>query len=166
MGNRFGSRTIVQTFLALVVAGAMCWNARAADFLVTNTSDSGPGTLREAMTQADSNGEADMITFNFGSPSTFAVTTPLPPLTEGGTTIDGGDVVILDGGDIVGRGIGFIINSANNVLENMATINFPGDGITILGTAATSNRGKGCRIGTDGNRARADGRDGIRIGFG
>jgi hypothetical protein len=68
----------------------------ATTFTVTSNADSGPGTLRDALTQATANGQAttDIITFNIADQSqagrTIALLSALPDLssnlTIGGTT--------------------------------------------------------------------------------
>lgn len=69
-------------------------------FLVTNTADSGPGSLRQAINDADGNGGPETIAFNI-PPSdpgyglrtagvwTIQPLTPLPDLLDGGALIDG-----------------------------------------------------------------------------
>lgn len=66
-------RTQLLFFLLLFLS----LKARGAVFTVTSNGDAGPGTLRDAMTQATTNGSAvkDLIVFN------------LPDLTEAGRTI-------------------------------------------------------------------------------
>jgi hypothetical protein len=77
----------------------MTWCAisatQAADeaILVTTTGDSGPGSLRQAILQAESTDGADTIRFDtkegpFGPPQTILLESPLPPIT-GELTIDG-----------------------------------------------------------------------------
>jgi hypothetical protein len=66
--------------------------ASAATLTVTNSNDSGAGSLRECMTVANANPGADTIVFNIPGPGvhTVAPTSPLPPLTDdAGVTIDG-----------------------------------------------------------------------------
>ncbi|MBI2967280.1 MAG: PKD domain-containing protein [Bacteroidetes bacterium] len=63
-----------------------------ATFWVTDTTDSGAGSLRQAITDANANCGHDTIKFNLGMASAYkiAVLTPLPPLTDtSGVTIDG-----------------------------------------------------------------------------
>jgi hypothetical protein len=56
--------------------------------VVTNTNDSGPGSLRQAMIKANGNPGADTIIFNIGSgPQSIFPFTPLPFITEA-VTID------------------------------------------------------------------------------
>lgn len=71
--------------------------------VVTSTTDSGPGTLRQALLDAQS---GDTITFDATvfpptSPMTITLTSGLPELTQGNLTIDASNAgVILDGSNI------------------------------------------------------------------
>ncbi len=158
-------RYAIHAFI-LILLTVPVWRSYGAELIVSNTSDNGPGTLREALTLANSNGEPDTITFNFGSTTVFSIMGPLPVFTEDSTTLNGGGVAVLDGSMLPDRGIGLVINSANNAIENLMVLNFPGDGISIMGVVATGNRIQGCQIGTDGTDARPNKRDGVRLGFG
>ncbi len=64
--------------------------AHAADFTVTNTNDSGAGSLRQAITDANSSAGADTIKFNIPGTGvkTISLSTELPEITEA-VTIDG-----------------------------------------------------------------------------
>jgi parallel beta-helix repeat protein len=72
---------------------------RAATYTVTNTNDSGSGSLRRAITDANTNPGPDTIAFNIPKSDpgysssdgvwTIALATPLPVLTGGNTIIDG-----------------------------------------------------------------------------
>jgi len=64
--------------------------ASAATIPVTNTNDSGPGSLRQAITDANLTAAADTITFNISGSGvqTIAPTTALPAITHP-VTIDG-----------------------------------------------------------------------------
>ena len=66
------------------------WSAHAATtFSVTTTADSGAGSLRQAITDANANAGPDMISFSIGSPTkTIVLTSDLPTIT---------DPVIIDG---------------------------------------------------------------------
>jgi hypothetical protein len=124
--------------------------AIAATFTVTNTSDSGAGSLRDSINQANGNGVADLIQFNIPGPGvvTIALASPLPPLTDqAGVTIDGftqpgasagpnppatlNVLVELDGSGITPAGHGIHIRSSNNVVRGMCVRSFPYDGISI-----------------------------------
>ena len=62
----------------------------AATFTVTNTGDSGAGSLRQAILDANAAAGADTITFDIPGAGVHTITpaTPLPPITEG-AIIDG-----------------------------------------------------------------------------
>lgn len=64
--------------------------ARAATYTVTTTADSGPGSLRQAILDANANPGADTIAFNIpgGGVQTITPLTALPDITET-VTIDG-----------------------------------------------------------------------------
>ena len=59
-----------------------CADAHASTFAVTNLNDSGPDSLRQAITDANANAGADTILFVNGLTGTIALTSALPNLTE------------------------------------------------------------------------------------
>ena len=61
-----------------VLLGLSC--AGAAEFAVTNLDDSGPGSLREAMTSAIAAGGTNVITFN--AIGTISLASSLPDITN------------------------------------------------------------------------------------
>ena len=74
---------------AVVIAGlsvaAQLERARAATNLVTNTSDSGAGSLRQAILSANLTANVpDVIAFNIAGagPHVIIPLTPLPPVTD------------------------------------------------------------------------------------
>ena len=76
--------------LAVVVADSQRHMAEAATFTVTTTADSGPGSLREAISDANANAGVDAIGFDIapGGIQTIALLSVLPTIT---------DPVIIDG---------------------------------------------------------------------
>ncbi len=72
----------VVTGLLLVQALQSAPVARAAQFIVSSTNDSGPGTLRQALIDANAAAGADIITFNLQSGSTILLASPLPPIYD------------------------------------------------------------------------------------
>jgi parallel beta-helix repeat protein len=144
-----------------------------AAFLVTNTNDSGAGSLRQAILNANGNGNpgtVDVINFNIGgfAPYSIHLLTALPSLSEAVNAngasepdYDGRPVIVLDGSQTVGvKGL-FITGS--NVTVRALTINgFDQAGIEINGAGNTV---QGCFIGTDetGTVAVPNGGDGIKI---
>lgn len=64
----------------------------AATFTVMNADESGPGSLRDALTQANSNGQEDTINFDaafFSSPRTITLTSGELPIGRDGTVTPG-----------------------------------------------------------------------------
>jgi len=75
--------------IAVAVLLGSALSADAATFVVTNTSQSGPGSLRQAITDANLTADADLINFNIvtvGAVKTIGGT--LPEITQP-LTIDG-----------------------------------------------------------------------------
>jgi parallel beta-helix repeat protein len=122
------------------------WSARAAfpagprgSLLVTNSGDSGPGTLRQALLDAQA---GDVITFDPavfppGSPVAIALDSPLPSLGQGFLTIDASDAgVILDGSGLTAEGAsGLAISSNGNTIRGLQVVGFPCNGIELGGGA-------------------------------
>jgi parallel beta-helix repeat protein len=76
---------------ALVLAFALCASAlRGATFTVINTNDTGGGSLRQAILDANASPGPDLIDFNIPGTGPFVILplSILPPLA-GGTTLDG-----------------------------------------------------------------------------
>lgn len=157
--------------------------------VVTNTLNSGAGSLRQAMICANAHPGPDTVIFNIltadpGFLGTVFLIQPLsalPPLTDNGTTIDGatqtaftgdtntsGPEVVVNGlftGFSAPEGGGFHIYSGNNHINGLVINRFNNSGIFISGPAAVGNRVTGCYIGTNstGEDARPNTFDGIAI---
>ena len=103
---------------------------------VTSVEDSGPGTLRQALLEAQS---GDTITFDPGifppdEPATIYLTSgDLPRISQGNITIDGSNAgVSLDGSKLTGDTIfGLIINSDRNTVMGLLITDFNGIGIYL-----------------------------------
>lgn len=78
--------TPVKTALPLLVLGlaAICAGSpvHAATFIVSTTSDSGGGSLRQALVDANATAGADTITFAVNVRGVISLSTALPPITE------------------------------------------------------------------------------------
>jgi len=102
--------------------------------VVNSTADSGPGTLRQALSDAEN---GDTITFDSSvfppnAPETIAVTTGLPQISQGHLTIDASDAgVILDGSQLPTDSWipGLEIVSDGNTIRGLQVIQFTGTGI-------------------------------------
>ena len=88
--------------LGLALVGAAP-SARAATFTVNNTGDSGDGSLRQAILDANGNGEADTINFAPGVSGTIALQHELPNFSTD-ISINGSAGGIIISGDSDGNG--------------------------------------------------------------
>jgi len=162
-------------------------------FVVTSTADSGPGTLRQALLDAQ---PGDTITFDAtvfppAAPVTITLTTPLPMLTQGNLTINASSAgVVLDGSQLSGEDThGLDISSDGNVVRGLEILNFPAAavglregvsgnvvednllsgngsfGVGLWGSETTGNSVRNNIIGTDRSGLAAGNlsRDGIHI---
>ncbi|MFN2146193.1 MAG: cellulase family glycosylhydrolase [Anaerolineales bacterium] len=100
--------------------------------VVENTEDSGPGSFRQALLDAQS---GDTITFDPevfdpANPATIFLLSELPEINHHFLTIDASNAgVILDGSQ--SNADGFTINSEWNSIMGLHIINFPGTGIVL-----------------------------------
>ena len=76
----------MKTALPLLVLGlaaiCACTPVHAATFIVSNTSDNGAGSLRQALVDANAAAGADTITFALSVRGVISLSTALPPITE------------------------------------------------------------------------------------
>ena len=81
----------VRWSLGLVLALFAASSAHAATLTVTNTNDSGGGSLRQAILDANAGAGNDTITFNISGGGPFVITPQPPglPAVLKPTTIDG-----------------------------------------------------------------------------
>jgi len=121
--------------------------------VVNSTADSGPGTLRQALSDAEN---GDTITFDSSvfppnAPETIAVTTGLPQISQGHLTIDASDAgVILDGSQLPRDTWipGLDIVSDGNTIRGMQVIQFTGVGIVVAGHGRNNTIGGDRNTGT------------------
>ncbi|MBE2293529.1 MAG: hypothetical protein IAF00_01215, partial [Phycisphaerales bacterium] len=94
--------------------------AEAATFIVSNTADSGMGSLRQAILDANGVAGNDTIVFDVGG--TISLITTLPPITDpAGLTIDGtGQAITISGGDTVQ--VMRVNNGAKLTLEHLTVV--------------------------------------------
>jgi hypothetical protein len=178
---------IAALVLALVLA-QLPWNSRpvqAATYWVTNTNDSGAGSLRQAIldTNAPMSFPPHTIQFNIDASTdpgcnvttglcTIQPTSALPAMTGSGVTIDGYTQtgaaqatdttsavlkIVIDGSSAGTLASGLTINSANNVIRGLVINGFGKHGVDIYGSGATGNVIVGNYIGTNANGTDAPG---------
>lgn len=132
---------LVVTFL--VLGTSLSW----AQFIVTNTNDSGAGSLRQAIFNANGNAAANTIIFDSTIfPSIIFLQSELPALTGSGDSIDGHvngvRAVTLHGGcsgpDSEGTffcplptGNGIQVHAGNITISGLIIQSFPNNGISI-----------------------------------
>jgi hypothetical protein len=143
---------VLLVLLALVLLILLPVSLQAATFTVTNYNDTGPGSLRFAMIQANGSVGADMIDFNIPGigPHRIRPQSPLPALTDrDGVMIDGFTQPFSSSGanppstatlmiELLGASAGlcpgFHIQSPNNTIQGIVIDSFAQDGIRIEGT--------------------------------
>jgi len=136
---------------------------------VTNTADSGPGTLREAIEQASGISNAE-IAFSIPPSSglTISLQTPLPVIDEtvtiDGTTqpgFAGTPIVEIDGTSVAGEGI--YIYAFNCVVRGLVINGFRGDGIFLFRGGSNVIEGNFIGITPSGDSARGNAGAGILV---
>jgi hypothetical protein len=131
-------------------------------FTVTTTADSGAGSLRQAIEDANASAGADAIDFNIGGAPPFSIplATALPPVTEtatiDGTTqpgFAGTPIVEVRGDGIPGEADGVVVAASNCAVRGLVVNRFKmetlflGTGIVVGGQGSTTV--EGCYVGTD-----------------
>ena len=125
----------------------------ADTYTVTKTGDTGPGSLRRAIADANSHIGPDRIVFAPAlSGSTISPTSPLPALTGAGTTIDGDTNA--DGKPNIGifqmatSGVVLGISGSNCTLNGLA-VSALGQALPIVIQGASGCKVTGCHVGAD-----------------
>ena len=173
---------LVAALLAVSLLLAAKPSLASTTFVVTNTNDSGAGSLRRAILDANATTGADTINFNIPGTNVHTITpnTELPQITEA-VTIDGysqpgaqpntkavGSDAALRielSGASAGSGTGLYIVAANSTVKGLV-INRWNMGISLGASNATGNRVVGNHIGTDatGKQKLENHFDGVYIG--
>jgi hypothetical protein len=140
--------------------------------VVTSAEDSGPGSLRQALSEAQS---GDTITFDPAvfppqAPTTIRLTSGLPELSQGNLTIDASNAgVILDGSQITTPEFqhGLAITSGYNIIRGLQIVGFTDAGIALYGGAQYNliggDRGTGTGPLGQGNLISGNGNFGIGL---
>ncbi len=155
--------------ITLTAMNSQITSADAATLIVTNTSDSGPGSLRQAINDANL-APGSTIAFNIPTTDpnfsagvfTIQPASALPMILAPGTIIDGttqtsftgdtnaaGPEIELNGsltGTFSVEGLQIITNGCT--IRGLVIDGF-NDGLGIIGPATTDNRVEGCYIGTN-----------------
>ena len=121
---------------------------------VTNTGDSGPGSLRQAILNANQDADISRVTFSIAGPAVISLASPLPAITSpiviDGTSqpgYQGTPIVELAGANAGAGAAGLVITAGQSTVRGLVIRQFPGSGIAIGG--AGGNVIEGNYIGTD-----------------
>ena len=149
--------TLVSSASGLVSAESTSFDIAALPIVVAdNPADSGPGSLREAIVNANSNPGRDVIAFDFPGPGPHVIQLDeeLPaftePVTIDGTTepdfAPGAPSVVIDGSGM-DLASGLVIAGGDSIVRGIQIVGFDGNGIELL---SDGNVVENCVIGTDG----------------
>ena len=132
----------------------------AAPIMVTNANDSGAGSLRQAIIDANVDTALDLIHFDIpgAGPHTIAVTTQLPAVDtpieiDGATEPDyaGQPVIGITSGGAPGIGVRFVGGSDNSVLRGVSIYGFTGEsGLVVQDTSNVQITGNYLGVQPDG----------------
>ncbi|NLF52718.1 MAG: hypothetical protein GX577_16450 [Leptolinea sp.] len=142
-GKVFSVITLVILLSSLIMVSMKTENLTQAapliskTIFVTSTADSGAGTLRQILANAQ-NGDKilfDTSVFPPASPVTIYLSSPLPAITKDNLTIDASDVGVIIDGSAAGSGItpGLSIQANHVAVRGLQIVNFAGCGIEIYG---------------------------------
>ena len=96
---------------------------------LVGTADSGTGSLRDVIGQANATGVAGIVEFG-NAPATFVLGSQLPEITTS-LVIDGGNRVTISGNRRVANGITFAAGSSGSQLKNVALQGFRNFGVRL-----------------------------------
>jgi hypothetical protein len=141
-------------------------------FTVSNTDDSGMGSLREALDMANLTPGLDAIAFNIPGPGphTIQPMTPLPMITDpviiDGETepnFAGTPVIELDGSMAGSAANGLVISAGNTLVRGLAINRFASHGIVILSVGGNVIQGNFIGADISGTMELGNGGDGLLI---
>ncbi|MCH7587546.1 MAG: hypothetical protein IIC78_05870 [Chloroflexi bacterium] len=172
LSNGFHRIVLAVLVAGLALAGGSVPPVQAATFTVTNTGDSGAGSFRQAILDANASPGLDTIAFNIpgAGPHTIQPGAALPAITDeltinGDVDTDGVPDVEIDGTNAGAGANGLHIAAANVSVIGLVINRFDGDGILIEANAA-SIVGSYIGTGTDGLTDQGNGGNGVTIGAG
>jgi titin len=166
--QRYPGRTYRAAAVSAVIEGLEN-RTLLSTYTVTNTNDSGGGSLRQAITDANNHAGADVIHFAIGSGAkTISPSKSLPGLGDG-TTLDatsqpgyaGKPLVTINGTSAGASTDGLKISGTGVTVRGLVIKNFGGSGMLIVGKG--SNHVAGNYIGTDGTNDAGNKAHGILV---
>ncbi len=175
----FATAFILRKYLIFFALSAVAVSyANAATFTVTTNADTGIGSYRQALLDANSNVGTDTINFNIGSGGVQTILislTELPRITDSviidGTTqpgYSGSPIIELKGPGGFGSTFGITLEAGNSTIRGLVINNFNRGGIWIRNFSGNNNGNLIVNnyIGTDitGTIGQSNGAEGIFIG--
>ncbi len=170
----------IETELAFGLQFQESYGGLLATYTVINVNDSGAGSLRQAILDANANAGADTIIFNIAGTGVHTITpaTALPTIT-GQVTIDATTddsfatnsnrpAIILDGNNLAADGLVLSSTADGSTIRGFVIRDFGGDGIQI-DAGSDSNVivgnyiGRLTATGADAGAAEANGASGINL---
>src|SRR5262249_5230408 len=141
-------------------------------FVVTNTNDAGPGSLRQAILNANLISGNNTITFAIPGSGTQTITlaSALPHLTEA-ATIDGTSqpgfastpLIEVNGNGISADGLVVDAGGGGSSIEGLSIYGFDGNGVVLSGSTGSSLTGSYVGLKADGTTAAANTGDGVLV---
>src|SRR5215207_7416596 len=126
----------------------------AVTFVVTNVNDSGAGSLRQAILDANANPGADSISFNITGPSLriqplLGLPDIVDPVVIDGSTqpgFSGAPIIEMDGSKSAVRAL--FVNAPGSTIRGLVINEFH-TGAIFIGPAGGGSHVEGCYLGTD-----------------
>jgi uncharacterized repeat protein (TIGR01451 family) len=153
-------------------APAIVITSAATVFTVSNTNDSGAGSLRDAISSANANPGADTINFNIPGTGTKTIK-PLSslPLISGTLTIDGTTQspgssvppIELDGSLALPGTKGLSVSAANCVIRGLVINSFDGNGVEMTSSSNTHVEGNFLGTNASGTGGKANSEAGVAL---
>ena len=155
--------------VALLAVAVHAAPALATTYTVSNTNDSGPGSLRQALLDANNHAGADTIWFIIGTGAqTISPTSKLPDVTDAvlldgwvQTGFTGVPLIRIDGNLAGASQSGLRIYSGPTTVRGLIFTRFDATGVTVGGGSTITFRG--CYFGTTGSASGLGNGSGLRL---
>lgn len=165
---------MIEAQSAISHAMQLDWNYTLATFTVTNTNDAGAGSLRAAITSANSTVGTDTIAFNIAGAGvqTITLASALPTIsdavildgwTQGGAGYHGNPLIEISGNNAVG---GMVITAGNSTMRGLIINRMTADGLQLNTAGGNTVVGNWFGLNSAGTGAAANGQDGMQVSSG
>ncbi len=147
------------------------WQGLLATYTVTNTNDSGAGSLRQAILDANANAGADTINFSITGTGTHVINvSSLLPTITGQTTINattesdfaGSPLIVLNGGGTLANGFNLGSTSGGSTIRGFIIQGFT-NGISISDSGSHVIAGNWIGTTTTGNASSGNVSNGLNL---